>query len=172
MKKTLITLGLASAILVGGCQVSNIPADPNDPNFPVVVDRAKQQVHTDATVAVAVYLGLIDNNEKRAKVGALSYDVASTIHKAVESNELSITDVRKYANDLLQNSGVEDQQRAGLILNAIVAVIQNHVDVKLDLEGDARSKVVRELILGATEGVMEQTSQFQNTPRSALPRPT
>lgn len=171
MKKTLVTIGLIGAMFVGGCAVNNIPTDPNDPNFPVLVEKSKQQVKTDATVAVAVYLGLIDDDARRAKVGALSYDVASAVNQAVKEGQVSMEDVRKYANDLLQNSGVEDQQRAGLILNAIVAVIQNHVDVKLDLEGNSRSQVVRELILGATEGVMEQTQQFNNAPRSALPRP-
>lgn len=173
MKKKLIALGLSTALLVGGCfggGSGNFP-DPKDPNFPALVEKSKAQVRTDATIAVAVYLGLIDNTAKRSKVGALSYDVASIVNEAVKNNEVSLEDVRKYANDLLMKSGVEDSQRAGLILNAVVATIQNHADVRLGLAGDDRSKVVRELILGATEGVMEQTQQFRNVPRAALPRP-
>lgn len=170
MKKLFITIGLLTSFVVGGCTLNKVP-DVNDPNFPSVVEQNKQQVKVDSTVAVAVYLGLIDDNAKRAKVGALSYDVASIINQAVKDGKLDITDVRKYANDLLSKSNVEDSQRAGLILNAIVAVIQNHVDVQLNLTGDVRTKVVRELILGATEGVMESTEQFQNVPRAALPRP-
>lgn len=170
MQKILVTAALLTSILVGGCTLNKVPVNPNDPNFPAVVEQNKQQVKTDATVAVAVYLGLIDDNAKRAKVGALCYDVASIVNQAVKDQQFDITDVRKYATDLLNSSGVEDRQRAGLILNAVVAVIQNHVDVKLNLEGDVRTKVVRELILGATEGVMESTQQFNNTPRAALPR--
>lgn len=170
MRKALISLAILTSMVVGGCTIDNAP-DPSDPNFPALVEKSKQQVRTDATIAVAVYLGLIDNNDKRAKVGALSYEVASIVNQAVKNNDVNLEDVRKYANDLLSKSGVEDNQRAGLILNAVVATIQNHADVRLGLSGDNRSQVVRELILGATEGVMEQTQQFKYVPRAALPRP-
>jgi hypothetical protein len=170
MKNKLITLGILSAMFVGGCASSNV--SPTDPNFAALVQKDRQEVKTDAQVAVAVYLGLVSTDADRAKTGALAYQIAEVVNKSVKEGSVSVPDVRQYVVDLITKSNSKDSQKAGLIANAIILVVQNHLDTKFTLPTeDSRNQVAKELILGATEGVMESTVQFKNSvPRTvALP---
>jgi hypothetical protein len=174
MKKTLIALALLTSMAVSGCAVSNIPSDPNDPTFVTQLDKSKSQVKADAGVAVSVYLGLVSSDADRAKSGAVAYKVSSLVNETAKSGQLTPEQLRAYALQLIKADNSKDSQRAGLIVNAVILVIQNHLDTRFDFSNnaDTRVRVARELIVAATEGVMESTSQFKTAAQPvALPRP-
>ena len=177
MKKALISLALLASMAFGGisgCAVSNIPSDPNDPTFVAQLDKSKNQVKADAGIAVSVYLGLVDDDADRAKSGAIAYKVSSLVNETAKKGELTPEQIRQYAVDLIRNDNSKDGQRAGLIVNAVVLVIQNHLDTRFDFSSnaDSRVRVARELTIAATEGVMESTVQFKTASQPvALPLP-
>lgn len=160
MKKTLATLFLTGVMLFGGgCAVTKIPTNPNDPNFPSFVQKAKDETRTSTTVATSGVLLAIDPKE-RVKVAMEANAVAKQVKEIVNTGDVTLEDLRDIAVELV-TSAEGDDATAGLLVNTIVTVVETNMHVHFDkLVGDQRLQVAKELINAAADSVITVTDPF------------
>jgi hydroxylamine reductase (hybrid-cluster protein) len=160
MNKFILSVILGLSIIGTGCNTIKSNGQPTE----IQLKQDAADMETSARIATRVYILTIDNSTDRAKTEQFAHNLADQITKDINTDSITLEQLKDYASGLINGSNLKHKQAVGLLLDSVSIVIEEKVNTQLfNLQGDARSQAIKTLIKSACEGIMEATSSLPTT---------
>lgn len=159
MKKFIASTLITASLFLTGCGTSpNL--DPTDKNYPLIVEKTKNDTRSGAIASTASYL-LIVKPEKRKAVASELHKVATEVKQRLDAGTVEIYDVKALVVMLTAHGDSQDEEMATLMAQAVISLVESNLNINFGhLTVDLRQIVAKDLISSAIEGVLEVTSPF------------